>query len=867
MAYCNASTNNRSIYKEIGAGERISLAKLAVEHLEKTGQRFRLAIDVSIWQFQIQSGQGGRNPALRTLYYRLLKLLALSIRPLFVFDGPNKPKFKRNFKIAPNAACLDNLLTKQLLKRFSFPYHDAPGEAEAECALLQKEGIVDAVLSEDVDTMMFGCTRSLRTWTAESTRGNKTPTHVNMYTAETTEKIAGLDSQGMMFVALMSGGDYNTEGLPKCGPKTACEAARAGFGRELCQLAKDDGPGWEEWRERLQRELATNESKFFGRKHGTIKIPENFPDQVVLGYYKHPAVSSSEKVVELRQSLKWDTEVDVPELRSFVAEAFNWPFLMGAKHFIKTLAPCLLAHKLIEARRSRLQYVDDLEAQASAEEKFVKNISGRRAHWNTDGSQELRIAFIPADIVGLDLSLEEDIDRRDDDSEEVVEVDDQGSDGEGRVHPVRPTKRCGPATYDPTQPEKIWMLETFVKLGVPLLVETWEEDMRNPKRIASRKPREKGTLAKKATKGGAMDSFVKITKPGLRSGYASGPKPGEDAAIVTPPVFLAPAIATAANYVAEKALEENRRTVGKSPKKKAALPDKKISASTKAVPEGGVILPTSPSTQKANPWILSKRPPDTYDFRSPTRYSALGIYAPEDPESQESRPRRPASPGEQSFASNGLDSPPASHVPAPGKKHSRLASTLSAQSDQDSGAALPLENITHRTPRRRDAAEPSPRKNRNPSEMADDLFIAGQLKKPASMRKDREIVYLNLSDTQETPVRELLTARKTNRRLDFFNNNRSPPGGEPPVSDHSSLPSPSALFSPNPKEMSWTGQPATAEFLKHSKASKNTKDERIRKLIALRESLEGAWKPVEQWEASAAKDVFSSVEVLDLTGS
>ena len=48
----------RSIYKEIGAGERIALSKLAIEKFEQTGRPLRIAIDISIWLFQIQSSKG-----------------------------------------------------------------------------------------------------------------------------------------------------------------------------------------------------------------------------------------------------------------------------------------------------------------------------------------------------------------------------------------------------------------------------------------------------------------------------------------------------------------------------------------------------------------------------------------------------------------------------------------------------------------------------------------------------------------------------------------------------------------------------------------------------------------------------------------
>lgn len=47
-----------SIYKEIGPGDRIALSKLAVETFEREDRPLRLAIDISIWLFQIQSGKG-----------------------------------------------------------------------------------------------------------------------------------------------------------------------------------------------------------------------------------------------------------------------------------------------------------------------------------------------------------------------------------------------------------------------------------------------------------------------------------------------------------------------------------------------------------------------------------------------------------------------------------------------------------------------------------------------------------------------------------------------------------------------------------------------------------------------------------------
>ena len=296
-----------SIYKELGTGERTALSRLAVQHLESTGRPFRLAVDISIWQFQIQVTQGGKSPALRTLYYRLVKLLSLSIQPIFVFDGPYRPSFKRGVRRAPFTSSVDNFLTKQLLKLFGFPFHDAPGEAEAECALLQREGIVDAVMSEDVDTMMFGSTLCLRNWTSEGSRGNKSPTHVDVYWSKRLKETSGLDCDGMMLVALMSGGDYVEAGIANCGIKTSCQAARAGFGKELCSIAKGDDEALQCWRQKVQHEIRTNEVSysFVPSQSGIVDSfsPSDNPTAIMfsLPFKLFPLMASSNTYVPLHR--------------------------------------------------------------------------------------------------------------------------------------------------------------------------------------------------------------------------------------------------------------------------------------------------------------------------------------------------------------------------------------------------------------------------------------------------------------------------------------------------------------------------------------------------------------------------------------
>ena len=501
--------------KEIGKGERIALAKLAVDHLERTQRPLRIAIDAAIWNFQTQSGQGGKNPALRTLYYRLLKLLALPIHPLFVYDGKNKPLIKRGRAVSRWGTCIANETSKKLVQQFKFPCHVAPGEAEAECALLQKRGIVDMVMSQDGDAIMFGSRQTLRDWSKEGTRGNKTPTHVNLLDLPRLKERSGLDPEGMILVALLSGGDYDQNGVAGFGSTLACEAARAGFGSDLLELVRnDDATGLQEWRERLQYELETNESGYFKRRHKTVKVPDAFPDRTIVGYYVNPAVSKDDELAKLEQKISktWDGSIDIVEMRHYVGETFDWLYKPGAWKLVRTMAPSLLAHQL--RRGFAQQYVTS-----------VDQIKERRQHFTTGGIPELRVSAIPADVVGLDLDAEEDSpeflarladEQEQDDVENGAPASEEVEENEELRSSQEPRKQRKSPAWNPNDPEKVWIPETVVQLGVPALVEEWQQNERDkladPKNFATRKCKKASKKITATSQTGDIGRYFAVSK-------------------------------------------------------------------------------------------------------------------------------------------------------------------------------------------------------------------------------------------------------------------------------------------------------------------------------------------------------------------
>ncbi|KAL8353869.1 hypothetical protein RB601_003622, partial [Gaeumannomyces tritici] len=450
------------MYKEIGPGDRISLSKLAVETFERTGRPLRLATDISIWQFQAQAAKGGSNPATRTLFYRLVRLQSHSIQPIFVFDGPNKPTMKRGRRTGGSrGGAVSTAIAKRLIHLFGFYTHDAPGEAEAECALLQRCGIVDAVLSEDVDTIMFGCTCTLRNWFAEKEEGSSSgpPTHVTVYDSAAIARpdAAGIDGEGMVLVALMSGGDYDPDGIPGCGPRVACQAARAGFGRSLCRIKRSDPPSvLAAWREELRRELADNTKGFFSKRNKNIAaaIPDNFPNMEVLGYYRYPNVSQDAVLESVRCSFLGTTaggNMDFQGLRDFAAHTFDWNGKKGATKFIQVLAPNLLVRKML------------LPLKPNG--CLVKAISKRRiSHASSGRIYELRVSFLPLSVVGIDLNAE---------PEKVPGIrgcSGLAFNGDEKFEAEAPssTQGGGPKKgFDPCKPNLVWIPEFVVRLGAP----------------------------------------------------------------------------------------------------------------------------------------------------------------------------------------------------------------------------------------------------------------------------------------------------------------------------------------------------------------------------------------------------------------
>ena len=221
----------------VGDGETRNVAEWATLHYQAHGRPLRVAIDQASWWYnvmkddeeaRIKRDYPGSHPREKRVLERVKDLLLKNVNVIFVFDGAQKDKPASTCQVIhPNVI----RVLRRTLSVIGVPQHDAPGDAEAECARLQELGIVDAVWSDDSDTFMFGCSTVVRfkreAPTTKSPKGEKSSDKVLVYELAKVTELTGLDRNGIIFFALLTGNDFDRHvGLHGCGKELAIQLAR-----------------------------------------------------------------------------------------------------------------------------------------------------------------------------------------------------------------------------------------------------------------------------------------------------------------------------------------------------------------------------------------------------------------------------------------------------------------------------------------------------------------------------------------------------------------------------------------------------------------------------------------------------------------
>ncbi|XP_078048267.1 XPG-like endonuclease [Augochlora pura] len=200
-----------------------------------------IAIDLSCWIVDSQTiADNSAQPKmyLRNLYFRTAFLLLQGISPIFVLEG-KAPTLKHNTIAKRNdirhgfrerntmkkggRSQFNRILKecKEMLMHMGLACVQGDGEAEAMCAYLNQDGLVDGCISQDSDCFLYGAKIVYRNF-CTSAQGNRGGTGgaVDEYNIEKIEQLLDLGRNKMIALALLCGCDYN-DGLSGVGKEAA----------------------------------------------------------------------------------------------------------------------------------------------------------------------------------------------------------------------------------------------------------------------------------------------------------------------------------------------------------------------------------------------------------------------------------------------------------------------------------------------------------------------------------------------------------------------------------------------------------------------------------------------------------------------
>jgi len=194
---------------------------------------------------------------LRGFMYRTQYLLKKRIWPVFVFDGAETRKTRNalsknqlhdKYRAAskmhgqavqsgaiPLAKAIGQRMdfaypvaekeSKMLLEFLGMPVITAPGEGEAQCAWLERQGLVDGVVTKDADALLYGAHMVIENLAVKQRM-------TFQYRLKPILTTLAITREQLVDLAILVGTDYNP-GVPGIGPRTALKLVRA------CGLIED----------------------------------------------------------------------------------------------------------------------------------------------------------------------------------------------------------------------------------------------------------------------------------------------------------------------------------------------------------------------------------------------------------------------------------------------------------------------------------------------------------------------------------------------------------------------------------------------------------------------------------------------------
>lgn len=196
----------------------------------------------------------GKPPEIKTktLKYRNeLKNKALQNLEKDLSDEEKTKMLKRSLKITEQQI----FECQEILTLLGIPFIISPGEADPQCAYLVKEGIADAVVSEDMDILTFGTNKLIRGLTTK---------HIQLYNLDNILKDLDISYEQFIELCILFGCDY-------------------------CYTVK--GIGIKRAYELIKKYKNIDEIK----NNTKYEFPKNYNYNEIIEYFKNPPVINVEK--------------------------------------------------------------------------------------------------------------------------------------------------------------------------------------------------------------------------------------------------------------------------------------------------------------------------------------------------------------------------------------------------------------------------------------------------------------------------------------------------------------------------------------------------------------------------------------------
>ncbi|KAF3702900.1 Flap endonuclease GEN -like protein 1 [Channa argus] len=214
-----------------------------------------LAVDLSLWVCEAQHVQAmmGRvtKPHLRNLFFRVSSLTLMGVKLVFVMEG-EAPKLKAEtmskrtetrfggFKKPAATKCTTNTSRGRfkavlrecadMLDYLGVPWMTAAGEAEAMCAFLDSQGLVEGCITNDGDAFLYGARTVYRNFNMNS----KDP-QVDCYRTSRVKTELRLCRENLVGLAILLGCDYIPKGIPGVGKEQALKLIQTLKGHTVLQ--------------------------------------------------------------------------------------------------------------------------------------------------------------------------------------------------------------------------------------------------------------------------------------------------------------------------------------------------------------------------------------------------------------------------------------------------------------------------------------------------------------------------------------------------------------------------------------------------------------------------------------------------------